>query len=134
MRTPCTTNSSFLAQEVARFSGGCRRSRTNTSSAFRTTGNGSSNDGLRLDQVKIYHFDGRNFARAKRVRLPTMPSHVIFPANSKIVFVTLQVAGDVAAIDLSSPTALWKMPIGTAPAGLWLTLGGNLPGGGHDRC
>jgi len=82
-------------------------------------------NGLRLDRVDIYHYDGKNFALAKRVPLAAMPSHMIFSADSKIVFVTLQVSGEVAAIDLATQTVLWKMPVGKSPAGLWLTPGDN---------
>ncbi|MDI7047556.1 hypothetical protein QMN58_29095, partial [Escherichia coli] len=56
-------------------------------------------NGLRLDRVDIYHYDGKSFALAKRVPLAAMPSHMVFSADSKIVFVTLQVSGEVAAIE-----------------------------------
>lgn len=80
-------------------------------------------NGLRLDRVDIYHYDGKNVSLAKRVPLAKMPSHMIFTADSKIVFVTLQESGEVAAIDLATQTVLWKMSVGKAPAGLWLTPG-----------
>lgn len=82
-------------------------------------------NGLRLDRVDIYRYNGRDFSLAKRVPLATMPSHMVFSADSKLVFVTLQVSGEVAAIDLATQTVLWKMPVGKAPAGLWLTPGDN---------
>ncbi|WP_244139986.1 beta-propeller fold lactonase family protein [Caballeronia sp. BCC1704] len=80
-------------------------------------------NGLRLDRIDIYRYDGKDFSLAKRVPLAKMPSHMIFTGDSKIVFVTLQESGEVAAIDLASQTVLWKMPVGKAPAGLWLTPG-----------
>ncbi|MDR5855746.1 cytochrome D1 domain-containing protein [Caballeronia sp. LZ062] len=80
-------------------------------------------NGLRLDRIDIYRYDGKDFSLAKRVPLAKMPSHMIFTADSKIVFVTLQESGEVAAIDLARQTVLWKMPVGKAPAGLWLTPG-----------
>lgn len=80
-------------------------------------------NGLRLDRIDIYRYDGKDFSLAKRVPLAKMPSHMIFTADSRIVFVTLQESGEVAAIDLASQTVLWKMPVGKAPAGLWLTPG-----------
>ncbi|KAK47042.1 hypothetical protein BG58_07680 [Caballeronia jiangsuensis] len=80
-------------------------------------------NGLRLDRVDIYHYDGKNVVLSKRVPLSKMPSHMIFSADSKIVFITLQESGEVAAIDLATQTVLWKMPVGKAPAGLWLTPG-----------
>ena len=80
-------------------------------------------NGLRLDRVDIYHYDGKNFFLAKRVPLAAMPSHMTFTSDSKIVFVTLQESGEVAAIDLVTQSVLWKMSVGKAPAGLWLTSG-----------
>lgn len=80
-------------------------------------------NGLRLDRVDIYRYDGEDFSLAKRVPLAKMPSHMIFTADNKQVFVTLQESGEVAAIDLATQTVLWKMPVGKAPAGLWLTPG-----------
>ena len=80
-------------------------------------------NGLRLDRVDIYHYDGKNVSLAKRLPLAKMPSHMIFSADSKLVFVTLQESGEVAAIDLATQTVLWKMAVGKAPAGLWLTPG-----------
>ncbi|MEX3970696.1 cytochrome D1 domain-containing protein [Paraburkholderia caribensis] len=80
-------------------------------------------NGLRLDRVDIYHYDGKDFSLAKRVPLSAMPSHMTFTSDSKIVFVTLQESGEVAAIDLATQSVLWKMPVGRAPAGLWLTSG-----------
>ncbi|SEJ84422.1 YVTN family beta-propeller repeat protein [Paraburkholderia diazotrophica] len=80
-------------------------------------------NGLRLDRIDIYHYDGRNFSLAKRVPLATMPSHMVFSADNKVVFITLQESGEVAAVDLATQTVLWKIPVGKAPAGLWLTPG-----------
>src|SRR5258708_27735070 len=41
-------------------------------------------NGLRLDRVDIYHYDGKNFTLARRVPLATMPSHMVFFADSQI--------------------------------------------------
>jgi len=42
-------------------------------------------NGLRLDRVDIYHYDGRNFTLAKRVPLAAMPSHMnFFPPTAKL--------------------------------------------------
>jgi DNA-binding beta-propeller fold protein YncE len=77
--------------------------------------------GLRLDRVDIYHAVGDDLQLAKRVPLATMPSHMAFSNDNKIVFVTLQISGELAAIDLASQTVLWKMKVGPVPAGLWMT-------------
>jgi YVTN family beta-propeller protein len=79
--------------------------------------------GLRLDRVDIYHYDGHNLTLAKRVPISTMPSHLAFSNDSKTVYVTLQVSGELAAIDLATQTVKWKMPVGKVPAGLWFTPG-----------
>ncbi|CAB3795369.1 beta-propeller fold lactonase family protein [Pararobbsia alpina] len=77
--------------------------------------------GLRLDRIDIYHAIGDDLQLAKRVPLATMPSHMAFSNDNKIVFVTLQISGELAAIDLASQTVLWKMKVGPVPAGLWMT-------------
>jgi DNA-binding beta-propeller fold protein YncE len=77
--------------------------------------------GLRLDRLDIYRYDGQNITIAKRLPLAVMPSHMAFSNDSKIVFVTLQVSGELAAIDLQTQTVLWKMSVGKVPAGLWMT-------------
>lgn len=77
--------------------------------------------GLRLDRVDIYRYDGHNLSLAKRLPLAVMPSHIAFTRDSRIAFITLQVSGEVAAIDLPTQTVLWKMPVGKVPAGMWMT-------------
>ncbi|MGI4813853.1 MAG: beta-propeller fold lactonase family protein [Janthinobacterium lividum] len=80
-------------------------------------------NGLRLDRVDIYGYDGHNLTLARRVPLATMPSHMAFTRDSRIVFISLQVSGEVAALDLATQTVLWKMKVGKVPAGLWMTPG-----------
>jgi DNA-binding beta-propeller fold protein YncE len=81
--------------------------------------------GLRLDRLDIYHYDARKNAitLAKRLPLAIMPSHMAFSYDSRTVFVTLQVSGEVAAVDLPTQSVLWKMHVGKTPAGLWMTPG-----------
>ncbi|TAL95469.1 MAG: YncE family protein [Paraburkholderia sp.] len=79
--------------------------------------------GLRLDRLDIYHYDGHNMALASRLPLGVMPSHMAFTTDSKTVFVTLQVSGELAAIDLATQQVKWKMKLGKVPAGLWMTPG-----------
>lgn len=79
--------------------------------------------GLRLDRIDIYSYDGHNFTLARRLPLAVMPSHMAFTNDSKTVFITLQVSGELAAIDLPTQTVKWKMKVGKVPAGLWMTPG-----------
>ena len=61
---------------------------------------------------------------ASRLPLAVMPSHMAFTNDSKTVFVTLQVSGELAAIDLAdAEPCKWKMKVGKVPAGLWMTPG-----------
>ncbi|ACR29581.1 beta-propeller fold lactonase family protein [Burkholderia glumae] len=77
--------------------------------------------GLRLDRVDIYSYDGHNVKLVKRVPLAVMPSHLAFTKDSRTVLVSLQVSGELAAIDLPTQTVKWKMKVGKVPAGLWMT-------------
>ncbi len=79
--------------------------------------------GLRLDRLDIYHYDGKNLSLAKRLPLATMPSHIAFSNDSSTAFISLQVSGEIAAIDLPTQTVKWKMKVGKVPAGVWLTPG-----------
>ncbi len=81
--------------------------------------------GLRLDRLDIYSYEAKTDTPTlvKRLPLATMPSHMAFTKDSKTVFVTLQVSGEVAAVDLATQTVKWKMKVGNTPAGLWLTPG-----------
>src|SRR5580698_3831323 len=80
--------------------------------------------GLRLDRLDIYHYDSKNqMTLASRLPLAVMPSHMAFTNDSKTVFVTLQVSGELAAIDLATQQVKWKMKVGKVPAGLWMTPG-----------
>nr|WP_245964906.1 beta-propeller fold lactonase family protein [Trinickia dinghuensis] len=81
--------------------------------------------GLRLDHLDIYSYDSKTETPTlvKRVPLAVMPSHMAFSSDNKTVFVTLQVSGEVAAVDLATQTVKWKMKVGDTPAGLWFTPG-----------
>jgi DNA-binding beta-propeller fold protein YncE len=81
--------------------------------------------GLRLDRLDIYHYDNQKnqMALASRLPLAVMPSHMAFTNDSKTVFVSLQISGELAAIDLPTQTVKWKMKVGKVPAGLWMTPG-----------
>ena len=79
--------------------------------------------GLRLDRLDIYHYDRHDMTLASRLPLAVMPSHMAFSNDSKTVFVTLQVSGELAAVDLATQQVKWKMKVGKVPAGLWMTPG-----------
>ena len=81
--------------------------------------------GLRLDRLDLYSYDTKTDTPtlAKRLPLATMPSHMAFTNDNKTVFVSLQVSGQIAAVDLATQTVKWKMNVGNTPAGLWLTPG-----------
>ena len=78
-------------------------------------------NGLRLDRVDIYGYDGKNLQIAKRVPLKSMPSHMAFTADSALVFITQQGTDEISAIDLATQTVKWTMPIGKQPAGIYMT-------------
>ncbi|WP_034297268.1 cytochrome D1 domain-containing protein [Herbaspirillum sp. RV1423] len=78
-------------------------------------------NGLRLDRVDIYRYDGHNLDLAKRVRLAKTPSHIAFDADSTTAFVTQQGSDEVSAIDLATQQVKWTMPTGKLPAGIFMT-------------
>lgn len=80
-------------------------------------------NGNRLDRVDVYHAHGSDLRLAKSIKLGKTPSHVVFTADSKIAFITLQDSNELAAIDLDSQTVIWKMTTGKVPAGVWMTPG-----------
>ncbi len=85
---------------------------------------------LRLDRVDLYRHETVNgepkFTLVKRIPTPKLPSHMIFSADSRFVYVTLQGTDEVAAIDLSTQQLAWKMPVGDTPAGIWASPSGLL--------
>lgn len=73
---------------------------------------------LRRNQVDI--LDARDFSLLARLRMPEKPSHLAFRPDGKVVYVTLQGTGMVAAISLETREPLWQTPVGPEPAGiLW---------------
>lgn len=71
---------------------------------------------LRRNQVDIY--EARGFTLLARLRMPEKPSHMAFSPDSKVVYVTLQGTGMVAAISLETREPLWEAPVGREPAGI----------------
>jgi DNA-binding beta-propeller fold protein YncE len=71
---------------------------------------------LRRNQVDIY--DARGPSLLARLRMPEKPSHMAFSPDSRVVYVTLQGSGTVAAISLDTRQPLWEAPVGREPAGI----------------
>lgn len=78
-------------------------------------------NGLRLDRVDIYRYDGRDLSLSKRVHLAKTPSHIAFDAASTTAFITQQGSDEVSAIDLATQEVKWTMPVGKLPAGIFMT-------------
>ncbi len=71
---------------------------------------------LRRNQVDIY--DAQGPALLARLRMPEKPSHMAFSPDGKVVYVTLQGSGTVAAISLETREPLWEVEVGREPAGI----------------
>ena len=80
--------------------------------------------GNRLDRVDLYRYEAGKLALTTKLSLAKTPSHMVFSADSKRVYVTLQESDQVAAIDLTTLQTLWIAPTGRQPAGIWLTPNG----------
>ena len=79
--------------------------------------------GLARNQVDVY--EAGTYKLLKRFALRSMPSHMDFMPDSSVVFVSLQGAGRIAAIDLRALEVLWNEECGSAPAGV-LVHGGRV--------
>ncbi len=79
--------------------------------------------GNRLNRLDIYAADRQELQLLKTLKLSETPSHIAFSSDSKVAFLTLQDSDELAAIDLTTQTLLWKMPTGKTPAGIWMTPG-----------
>jgi YVTN family beta-propeller protein len=74
--------------------------------------------GLARDQIDIY--DAHTMQLLHRVPAHTMPSHINYSPDSKTVYVSLQVSGQLIAIDTATGQVKWQKAIGNTPAGvLW---------------
>ena len=75
-------------------------------------------NGLARNQVDVY--DASDYKLLKRFPIPSMPSHLAYSPDSSRVFVSLQGTDSLVAIDLNKLDVLWKVKIGSTPAGvLW---------------
>ena len=71
---------------------------------------------LRRDQVDIYEAASRTLLA--RLKVPDKPSHLAYTPDSRTVFVTLQGARGLMAIDLATQKPLWTADVGPQPAGV----------------
>lgn len=75
--------------------------------------------GLARNQIDIY--DAATLQLAHRVPASSMPSHINYAPDSSTVYVSLQGADSLMAIDVRKGTVLWQAKVGSTPAGvLWL--------------
>jgi DNA-binding beta-propeller fold protein YncE len=75
-------------------------------------------NGLARNQIDVY--DAATMQLLKRFPMASMPSHLDYSPDSSRVFVSLQGADSLVAIDLNKFDVLWKVKIGSTPAGvLW---------------
>jgi YVTN family beta-propeller protein len=79
---------------------------------------------LRLDRIDIYAWNGEEKRLSARIPLPKTPSHQWFSADSRFVYVTLQDSDEVAAIEVETATVVWKLKVGSQPAGIIVTPDG----------
>ena len=75
----------------------------------------------RLDHIDIYR--GSDFKLVSRIFVESVPSHLAFDSESKIVFVSLQKSSRVVAYDLTTQTIKWNVEVGKTPAGLLVLPG-----------
>jgi YVTN family beta-propeller protein len=74
--------------------------------------------GLARDQIDIYN--AQTMRLLHRIPAHTMPSHINYSPDSRTVFVSLQVSGELIAIDTATGQVAWQKPVGNTPAGvLW---------------
>jgi DNA-binding beta-propeller fold protein YncE len=75
-------------------------------------------NGLARNQIDVY--DAASMQLLKRFPVASMPSHLAYAPDSSRVFVSLQGADALVAIDLGRLTVLWNQKVGKTPAGvLW---------------
>lgn len=73
-------------------------------------------NGLARNQVDVY--DAATMKLVKRFPLASMPSHLAYAPDSSMVYVTLQGANRLAAIDLTRMAVAWNTEVGKTPAGV----------------
>lgn len=75
----------------------------------------------RMNHVDIYDATQAGYPLLKRLPLHTLPSHMSFTRDSRLVLITLQGSNQLAAIDLVTQEVAWTADVGEAPAGVYVT-------------
>ena len=74
--------------------------------------------GLARNQVDVY--DAATYKLLHRFPTGSMPSHLAYAPDSSMVYVTIQGANQLVALNLRDMTVAWSVDIGKTPAGvLW---------------
>ena len=74
--------------------------------------------GLARNQIDIY--DAGTMRLVHRIAASSMPSHINYTPDSSVVYVSLQGTDSLVAIETRSGKVLWKVKVGSTPAGvLW---------------
>ena len=66
-------------------------------------------------------YSAGDYKLVKRLPTPKGPSHLIFSADNRHVFVTLQHSNQLAVIDLIAQSVKDIYPVGKTPAGVWIS-------------
>ncbi len=78
----------------------------------------------RLDHIDIYAWqpliEGFALQLVKRIPARKTPSHIAIDSNSTTAYVSLQESDELIAIDLSSQTPRWTIPVGKTPADVFI--------------
>ena len=72
--------------------------------------------GLARNQVDVY--DGASYKLLHRFPTGSMPSHIAYAPDSSMVYVSIQGANALTAINLRNMSVLWTAEVGSTPAGV----------------
>jgi YVTN family beta-propeller protein len=73
--------------------------------------------GLARNQIDIY--DAGSFTLLHRVPARSMPSHIAYTPDGRVVFVSLQGTNALIAIRTADGAVLWNVKVGRTPAGVF---------------
>lgn len=79
----------------------------------------------RLDHIAIYKVtlkgdEGFELKLVKRIDAGKTPSHISIDSQSRTAYVSLQDSDELIAIDLAKQKPKWKIPVGRAPADVYM--------------
>lgn len=79
----------------------------------------------RLDHIDIYQWqpleNGFDLTLIKRIPAGKTPSHIAIDSQSTVAYVSLQDSNQLISIDLHRQEPRWTIPVGEAPADVFLT-------------